>query len=322
MNKSKGVLTIDFDGCIVEHDFPKIGKPLFAAFEVLKELQNNGYKLILWTCRENVDCKVSQQYLTEAVEFCRINGVEFDAVNETLEEYDFRSDYDCKKRKPHATWYIDDRNVGGFIGWPEIRRLLIKSEEYAIDLARRTCVACGNEKPITEFVKDKHKKSGYKGQCKLCLSNGRKIRFEPVLELDECKSSYIAGLIDGEGWIGLSKTKKTTKGGRSVYEPAIEIGMTNINLCNVFDPLKIGHKSYKHSKKKKEKSVFYYKFSANDSRALLRCISKYLVIKRRQAELLTEYLLSVVIKPPDLWTRAEEIYQELRILNKRGQRRA
>ncbi len=54
MKKNKGVLLIDFDGTVVEHKFPKIGKPLPQAFEVLKELQKEGWKLILWTCRENV----------------------------------------------------------------------------------------------------------------------------------------------------------------------------------------------------------------------------------------------------------------------------
>ena len=123
-----GVLKIDFDGTLVEHRFPHIGEPLPHAFEVLKELQDHGYKLILWTCRENVGSKIDKQYLTDAVNFCKENGVEFDAVNETILDFDFRADYDCEKRKPHATWHIDDRNLGGFMGWQAVREILIEGK--------------------------------------------------------------------------------------------------------------------------------------------------------------------------------------------------
>jgi histidinol phosphatase-like enzyme len=121
------VVLIDFDGTVVEHCFPRIGEPLPGAFEVLKELKEAGYKLILWTCREDFGHNINQQYLKEAIEFCRENGVEFDAVNETLEEYDFRPEK-CIKRKPHAHWCIDDRNLGGFPGWDVVREVLIEGK--------------------------------------------------------------------------------------------------------------------------------------------------------------------------------------------------
>ena len=121
-----GVLLIDFDGTIVEHTFPTIGEPLPHAFEVLKELKEHGWKLILWTCREDVGHKINKQYLKDAVDFCKENGVEFDAVNETLLDFDFRAGYNCDMRKPHATWQIDDRNLGGFMGWLVVREILIE----------------------------------------------------------------------------------------------------------------------------------------------------------------------------------------------------
>jgi len=124
----KGVLLIDFDGTIVEHSFPDIGETLPGAFEVLKELQQYGYKLILWTCREDVRHKIDKQYLKDAVDFCKHNGIEFDAVNETILDFDFRSCYNCDTRKPHATWHIDDRNLGGFMGWDKVREFLIEGK--------------------------------------------------------------------------------------------------------------------------------------------------------------------------------------------------
>lgn len=131
----KGAILIDFDGTIVEHKFPKIGKPMPQAFEVLKELQEAGWKLILWTCREDVGYLINRQYLKEAVDFCKENGIEFDAVNETLLEFDFRSDFDCLKRKPHVSFVIDDLNLGGFPGWEAIREILINGKKVTWQLS-------------------------------------------------------------------------------------------------------------------------------------------------------------------------------------------
>lgn len=128
-----GTITIDFDGTIVEHKFPKIGDPLPLAFEVLKELKEAGWKLILWTCRENEGYNINRQFLKEAVDFCLENGVEFDAVNETILENDFREGR-CIMRKPHAAYHIDDRNLGGFPGWDVVRKIILEGNEAEVVL--------------------------------------------------------------------------------------------------------------------------------------------------------------------------------------------
>lgn len=121
-------LGIDFDGTIVRHAWPEIGEPMPGAFETLKDLKAAGYKLILWTCREDFGRLIDKQYLTEAVEFCRENGVEFDAVNESLKETEFRPE-NVLKRKPHCHYYIDDSNLGGFPGWDVVRQFLLGKPE-------------------------------------------------------------------------------------------------------------------------------------------------------------------------------------------------
>lgn len=118
INSSKPILAIDFDGTIVESRYPKIGKPIIFAFETLKKLQNEGFILILWTYR-------SGKELDEAVEFCRDHGIEFYAVNRSYpeEEYD-----ESISRKIAADIFIDDRNVGGFLGWGTIYKELMGEE--------------------------------------------------------------------------------------------------------------------------------------------------------------------------------------------------
>lgn len=111
------IICVDFDGTIVEHSYPDIGNPKNDAFEVLSELKDAGCKVILWTCREG-------ETLENAVEFCKQHGLEFDAVNEAID--DFR----CSglKRKPFADYYIDDRNIGGLPDWETIREILFSPD--------------------------------------------------------------------------------------------------------------------------------------------------------------------------------------------------
>ena len=55
-------IAVDFDGTIVTHEYPNIGKPIPFAIETLKKLQQEGHhQLILWTCRE-------VQYLQYAID--------------------------------------------------------------------------------------------------------------------------------------------------------------------------------------------------------------------------------------------------------------
>ncbi|MDR2927438.1 MAG: hydrolase [Cytophagaceae bacterium] len=100
-------IAVDFDGTIVEHRYPAIGKEMFFAFETLRALKNDGHRLILWTYRHDKE-------LDEAVAFCLKNGVEFYAVNAN---YPGEEKEDMQSRKIIADMYIDDRNFGGFPGW-------------------------------------------------------------------------------------------------------------------------------------------------------------------------------------------------------------
>mgnify|MGYP000718287032 CR=1 FL=1 len=45
------LIAVDFDGTIVEHRYPKIGKEIPFAIATLKKLQEERNRLILWTVR-------------------------------------------------------------------------------------------------------------------------------------------------------------------------------------------------------------------------------------------------------------------------------
>ena len=111
-------IAVDFDGTIVEHKYPEIGKEQLFAFETLKQLIKQKHQVILWTYRAGRE-------LDEAVEFCRENGVEFFAVNKNYPEEHYDGSI---SRKIDADVYIDDRNVGGFLGWSAIWQILNSSD--------------------------------------------------------------------------------------------------------------------------------------------------------------------------------------------------
>lgn len=107
MNRNS-IFCVDFDGTIVTHNYPNIGKPIKNAFKVLKQLQRDGHKLILWTCREGKE-------LQEAIDYCNQNGLEFNAVNANVSGLGFNP-----YPKVYADMYIDDRGYGAVIDWDEI----------------------------------------------------------------------------------------------------------------------------------------------------------------------------------------------------------
>lgn len=116
--QDKLILAIDFDGTIVEDAYPRVGKPRIFAFETLKRLQEDGHRLILWTYR-------CGSKLDEAVAFCKENGITFYAVNQSFPEEKFDI---VVSRKIYADIYIDDRNIGGILGWGEVYQLITNED--------------------------------------------------------------------------------------------------------------------------------------------------------------------------------------------------
>ena len=97
-------VAVDFDGTIVEHDFPKIGKPVPGAIEWLREWRKCGATLILWTMRSDND---EGDFLKAAVSYCRVRGVEFDYVNSVPSDRIW-----TLSPKVHAHVYVDDAAFG------------------------------------------------------------------------------------------------------------------------------------------------------------------------------------------------------------------
>lgn len=115
-------IAIDFDGTIVEHKYPEIGRELPFATSTLKLLTNeHNHQLILWTVRRG-------RLLQEAVDWCKERGVEFYAVNKNFpeEEVENGGGY-CKI---DAELFIDDRNMGGLPNWGDIYKMVTEGKTW------------------------------------------------------------------------------------------------------------------------------------------------------------------------------------------------
>lgn len=120
--KDSYVIAVDFDGTLCEYAFPKIGKQNenhLKLLNLLKNLREKGHKLILWTCRGD-----NEEYpcLTEAIDWCKNQGLEFDAINENVAGTKKLSG---PSPKVVADYYLDDKSLLFFGDDNEIQTLKV-----------------------------------------------------------------------------------------------------------------------------------------------------------------------------------------------------
>ena len=132
---NKKVICIDFDNTVCLDEWPYIGPILPGAIEVLKKLQENGHKLILYTQRSThypICCKELEEYiknheeeksfinngflkiytadiLTPAINICKDNGIIFDDINQNKTWEKLTND---NSRKIFMDYLIDDHVCG------------------------------------------------------------------------------------------------------------------------------------------------------------------------------------------------------------------
>ncbi len=117
------IIAVDFDGTIVEHKYPQIGKEIPFAITTLKKLQEERHLLILWTVREG-------DLLEDALGFCRKRGLEFYAVNANHPDESADDSKSCQTRKLSADLFIDDRNIGGMPDWGAVYEMVHNNWNY------------------------------------------------------------------------------------------------------------------------------------------------------------------------------------------------
>ncbi len=140
------VLAVDLDGTILEYEEwqgPDVfGRPREGAAEALTRLREQGYKILIWTTRGNIE-----------------------GIKQTLEEH--KIPYDWINRNPYqpvgasakvaAAFYIDDRGIDGKQDWQAIYEQVVKStidpnSPAVVEAISQTSVHNASTQPATYAV--------------------------------------------------------------------------------------------------------------------------------------------------------------------------
>lgn len=111
---TKKIIAIDFDGTIVDDQFPDIGKLKPGAKEAINELYYSGkVTIIIWSCRNGIN-------FLKAVEFLAKEGIKYHHFNKSCP--DNVKLYGSDTRKVYADVYVDDKQLLPLPDWSEIYR--------------------------------------------------------------------------------------------------------------------------------------------------------------------------------------------------------
>jgi|AntRauMFilla1563_2_1112583.scaffolds.fasta_scaffold08170_6 hypothetical protein len=134
-------ILLDFDGTCVTHEFPKVGDDI-GAVPVLKELVENGNRLILFTMRGSGELslkKFGTDGLQDAVNWFATNGIPLYGIQTNPTQHTWTN-----SPKPHGDLIIDDTAIGipliydpkiskgVFVDWKKLREMLITYEAIKI----------------------------------------------------------------------------------------------------------------------------------------------------------------------------------------------
>ncbi len=118
------VVSLDFDGTVVTHDYPRVGKDV-GAVPVLEQICDAGHKIILFTMRGD-NC-----YLQDAVDWFEINNIPLYGINTNPTQSSWTT-----SPKALADLIIDDTALGAplkydselskrpFVDWNIVEQML------------------------------------------------------------------------------------------------------------------------------------------------------------------------------------------------------
>lgn len=153
------------------------------------------------------------------------------------------------------------------------------------------------------------------------------VRYEPVdFSISKEDSIYLAGIIDGEGHIGMSKLTRKDNG-KDWFTPRLNITNTDIRLMDWLSHrfCDKGLNAYIQQQKKPggDGWKIRYTFQVSGPSSIYSVVSlvePYLVLKKEQAKLILEFAKSRIglVKGTPYTVDYLPVYWELRELNRKG----
>lgn len=200
------------------------------------------------------------------------------------------------------------------------------------------CNKCEEEKPVEAFSKRSSLRCTeclYAASRKLYAERYAKGRREASvrrhherlagrsLNLTVPHAAYIAGIIDGEGWVGIHKLGANGGASRRTgqYRMCVEVGNTNEAIIRFLHHHLRGSVTF-HPAKKAGKAHWKWRCSSYIAMFVLDAILPYLIIKKRQAILCRRFQRYTQSPSRIVTEKALLVHQRfhhaLRDLNKRG----
>lgn len=148
-----------------------------------------------------------------------------------------------------------------------------------------------------------------------------------VRTLSLVERAWLAGVIDGEGSIYISKVKAIRSKRGFVYMPYLSVSNSNLEFVSrVREVIGKGYVGTKQEKRFDWKDGSEYKGSGSVLRGILPQVLPYLVIKKEVAKKMLEFLEFVEVNspdgleetPPGYNERVESLYWKVKELNQKG----
>jgi hypothetical protein len=124
------IIAVDFDGTVVTHEYPQVGRDV-GAVPILKKLVEKGHKIMLWTMRGNKPVE-GVDTLQDAINWYKENDIPLWGINENPEQ---KESGWTNSNKQYAQIYIDDAALGcplvldwgverPYVDWVQVEKML------------------------------------------------------------------------------------------------------------------------------------------------------------------------------------------------------
>jgi hypothetical protein len=199
------------------------------------------------------------------------------------------------------------------------------------------CNKCGVKKEASEYSKRSSKR------CRECLyAESRKRYAEKYvfdrraatkqrhaariaakkITLSERDAAYIAGIVDGEGWIGIHELGRGGgKAPRGKYRVCVDVANTNKDIVD-FLHTRLGGVCCFCKGKGRAKDHWKWRVSTWKALAALDAIHEYLIAKKQQSKLCRRIQRYTFSPHNQLSDKAlalqKKLHDQIRVLNKRG----
>ena len=119
------IISIDFDGTVVRHEYPNVGADVPGAVDNLRWLVDQGHELVLYTMR-------SRKYLEHAIDWFKNRGIPLAGIQYAPGQSDWTSSNKC-----YANIYIGDDALGAPLIYPENGAPYFDWETAYLELTKR-----------------------------------------------------------------------------------------------------------------------------------------------------------------------------------------